>query len=146
MVHLNKTELTSSQKKELLAQLNDTLGTLRKSQTNSFLSELLGKEERVMLAKRLAAIILLQEGASLYKVSEVLKISSSTAQNLRQKLDDGGFEQTMHILGKRATVRFWKHLIKSYNLAVFSLITVELVDILSSRNITKKPFDRSKGF
>lgn len=53
-----------------------------------------------MLAKRLAAIVLLIEGMSLYKVSDTLKVSSSTAKQIKSKLDQGDFAHIINTLGK----------------------------------------------
>lgn len=56
-----------------------------------FLRELLTPTETVMLAKRLAALVMLCRGYSGYKVRMALKISPSTAACLRTKLDAGAF-------------------------------------------------------
>ena len=100
MVRLNKTQLTTDQFDALFTQLNEALGNLSTSNTNVFLSELLGKEERMMLAKRLAIIILLVEGKSLYKISDILKVSPTTAEKLKWKLEKGEFNHILIIMGK----------------------------------------------
>ena len=86
MVRLNKNALTKGQLNRLFDQLNNTLCKLSSNDTNLLLSDLLGNEEKIMLAKRLGVIILLLEGYSLYKISDVLKVSSATASKLKQDL------------------------------------------------------------
>lgn len=100
MVRLNKNQLTEQQLTALYSQMSGALGALDAKSADKFFSELLGYEERIMLAKRLAIIILLLEGASLYKIGNVLKVSSATAEKVRRELDAGKYGHTIAILGK----------------------------------------------
>lgn len=100
MVRLNSKQLPQKELDALFVQLNLTLGELSAQQTNHFLSELLGKEERIMLAKRLAVIILLIEGRSLYKVASLLKVSPTMASEVKHKLDSGAYDSIVSVLGK----------------------------------------------
>ncbi len=106
MVRLNKNLLSEGQLEKLFKQLNTTLGALSTTDTNLMLSELLGKEERIMLAKRLAAIILILEGNSLYKTAAVLKLSPATAKTIKYKIDTGEFNNLIHFLGKNKVEYF----------------------------------------
>ncbi len=56
-----------------------------------FLRELLTPTETIMMAKRLAALVMFCRGYSGYKVKTALKLSPSTAARLRARLDDGAF-------------------------------------------------------
>jgi uncharacterized protein YerC len=89
MVRLNRQELDQEQLKKLLGELSKTVAQLPTSQVDSFLSELLGAEERIMIAKRLAIIVLLLEEYSLYEIGNLLKVSPTTAGILKQKLEHG---------------------------------------------------------
>ena len=100
MVRLNKNQLTSNQLNELFVQLNSAVGKLSGSDANLFLSDLLGDEERIMIAKRLGVIILLIEGYSLYKISKILKVSTATADKLNQDLKNKKLDNLVKILGK----------------------------------------------
>jgi uncharacterized protein YerC len=100
MVRLNRNKLSQDQLEGLFQQFNKTLGKLSDQKTGYFISELLGKEERIMLAKRLAIIILLLEKKSLYRIGDILKISPTTAEKIKYKLDTGEFENIIKILGK----------------------------------------------
>ncbi len=59
----------------------------------SIIEALLTKAERIMLSKRLAAIILLENGASYYRISKLLKVSVSTAIRLNKYRNQGLFIQ-----------------------------------------------------
>lgn len=100
MVHLNKNKLTKSQEDQLFTQLGSFLGKLDKPSTQTCLKELLGKEERMMLAKRLATIILLLEAYSEYKISRILKLSPSTVNKVSENLKLGNYNSILQALGK----------------------------------------------
>lgn len=100
MVRLNKNQLTSKQFNDLFVQLNKTLSTLSAPETNLFLSDLLGTEEKIMLAKRLGIIVLLLEDYSLYKISRLLKVSPATAKKLKEELDNGKLKNLINVLNK----------------------------------------------
>ena len=57
----------------------------------SILQEVLGEEEQVMLAKRLAVIVLLLEQKSLYSIAHSLKLSPATAQRIKENFDTGQY-------------------------------------------------------
>ncbi len=98
MVHLNQNQLSAAQLNDLFAQLSNLL---QDNPTSSqCLSELLGTEERIMLAKRLAIIILLVENVSLYKISRTVKVSPATALDIKQKLADGHYQTILATFGK----------------------------------------------
>jgi len=98
MVRLNKTQLTNNQLTALFTQLSELFGKLNSNQTNLVFSELLGPEEKIMIAKRLAIIILLLEDKSLYKISKLLKVSAATAEKMKIGLESGRFEETLSVL------------------------------------------------
>ena len=106
MVRVNKAKLSNKQQTALFNQMNHVLSKLNEKQTGLFLSELLGEEERIILAKRLAVIILLLEGRSLYNISALLKISPTTADNINQKLKAGTYDQLINLLGQNKTDYF----------------------------------------
>lgn len=53
-----------------------------------------------MLAKRLAVIILLVEGRSLYSVAKMLKVSPVTAKKIKRGLERGAYDHILKVLGK----------------------------------------------
>jgi uncharacterized protein YerC len=100
MVHLNKNQLAKTQLDDLFSQLSATLGKLSASEAENFLSELLGFEERVMIAKRLSCIILIQRGISSHKASRLLKLSPSTAEKIKEQLHKGAYASVTQSLEK----------------------------------------------
>ncbi len=65
MVHLNRNLLTQQQLEMLFTQLSQLLNEKSPNETAGVLTEILGYEEKVMIAKRLVAIVLLVDGKSL---------------------------------------------------------------------------------
>lgn len=96
MVRLNKNILSTTQRQQLLSQFKQSLNT----HGASIISELLGEEEQLMVAKRLSAIVLLCEGFSMYKISQVLKLSPTTVEKIAARLEQGEYEQTLAIFSK----------------------------------------------
>jgi len=76
------------------------------------LGELLGEEEQIMLAKRFAAIAMLAEGNSLYRTGQLLDMSPSTVERLRNNMRDGAYDSLIARLkqNKQAYEDFWETL------------------------------------
>lgn len=100
MVRVNRHSLPKKELSRLFVQLDTTLGKLNKNDTSAFLSEILGAEERLTIAKRLATVVLLIEGYSQYKTAMLLKLSPTTTERIATKIEDGVFDETIRILGK----------------------------------------------
>ncbi len=95
MARVSKNELDQKLAKEIWQQLNETIGRLSGSQAGPFLEGLLGENERIMLAKRLAAIVLIHERHSDYAISITLRMSSATAGKLRRNYKDNRYEKVI---------------------------------------------------
>ncbi len=100
MVHLNRNQLSKGQLEQLFTQLSVILGKSSATSANLFLSELLGYEERVMVAKRLACLILILKGMSPYRTSIILKISPSTADTISNNLESKKYEGIIKLLSQ----------------------------------------------
>lgn len=100
MARLNKQKLTEKQLQKLFRQLSTTLSQLASNDTDRFLSDLLGPEEKIMLAKRLGIVVLLLEGYSLYKIASLLKVSPATAKHLKSKIDSGEMDCLINSIKK----------------------------------------------
>ena len=57
-------------------------------------SELLTPTEKIMLGKRLAAVSMLSQGESPYRVGKVLQLSDATTAKFKNKLEKGKFSKT----------------------------------------------------
>jgi|CXWL01.1.fsa_nt_gi uncharacterized protein YerC len=100
MVHVNRNELPKEELDALFSQFDTFLSKLNKGATSVFLGELLGREERITLAKRLTVIILLHEGISEYKVAKVLKLSPTTTGRIAKDMTQGTYRKTIALLSK----------------------------------------------
>jgi len=100
MVHLNNNNLNKRQLSDLFIQLASTIAPKDSQRANDTLTELLGTEERIMIAKRLAVVVLLIEGASQYKIGNLLKLSQSTIAHISEKLADGHYKVTLNNISK----------------------------------------------
>lgn len=106
MVRVNRNKLPKAELNKLFGQLNSFFGKLTTSNADIFLKELLGPEERLTFAKRLAAIVMLREGYSMYRVSETLKVSSSTVDRINEKIANGSYDGLLKTLSKNKTNYF----------------------------------------
>jgi uncharacterized protein YerC len=100
MVRLNKNLLTDQQFEQLFIQFIRIVDPKKSAPVGGVLREILGKEERIMIAKRLATIVLLLEGKSLYSIAHTLKISPTTAEKIKRHLDDGSYTTILSRLSK----------------------------------------------
>ncbi len=100
MVRLNKNLLTDKQLDNLFSQFSKLLNTKDQNRADDILREILGPEERIMIAKRLAIVILSVEGHSFYSISRNLKVSPATAQRIKLEVDKGRYQNILSRLGK----------------------------------------------
>lgn len=109
MTHVSKKQLDSEQLKQLFEQMNTLIAILDKKSAHYFFEELLGPEETIMLAKRLAAIVMFIEGNSSYRVWQLLKMSPSTAERIGLNYERGKYKNIEKILKSRKTdyEKFW---------------------------------------
>ena len=92
MARISKQKISGKVSNEIWSQLTETLGRLSANQSGLFINQLLGKEEQIMLAKRLAVIVLIHEQHSDYAISRSLKVSSTTVAKLRIKYKKKQFD------------------------------------------------------
>lgn len=114
MAHLSKQQLALQDLELLFNQMDKVFATLDTNNTAAFLDELLGKEEKIMIAKRLAAIAMFVEGNSSYRVWQLLKLSPSTADRIRLNYEIGKYQQIEKILtrDRKDYEQFWTTLEK----------------------------------
>lgn len=92
MSHISRKKL----RKKTFQSVEDTFFRLMSfpreaKKSRAFLADVLTPTERLMLAKRLAAIVMLCRGYSGYKIRAVLKVSPSTMTRLNRQLNEGAF-------------------------------------------------------
>jgi len=109
MAHVSKLQLKKEHLEQLFGQLNRIIGKLDHNSSEDFFSELLGKEEQIMLAKRFAAIVMLIEENSIYRISQLLLMSPSTVERIKLNLELGRYRTITLLLkkNKRGYEQFW---------------------------------------
>ena len=78
MPHLSKRELDTNVETQIHNMLEFVLGKMDKEEINIFLTSLLSKTEKTMLAKRLACAITLRENIDYKKASDIFKVTQTT--------------------------------------------------------------------
>ncbi|MDP2642035.1 MAG: Trp family transcriptional regulator [bacterium] len=101
MSHVSRKQLSNREFNEIYKSLIRSLHKLKGDSLENFFWEFLTPTEKVMLAKRLLVIILLEQGVSQYKIWKMLNVSPSTIERYGKKLDRGGFEHMRKILGTK---------------------------------------------
>ncbi len=94
-------------KKDVFIRINDQLikaiiEVNDYSKARKFFSGLLTYTEKIMLAKRLAIIILLDRGVSIYKLAKTLKMSPSTLARFEQNTEDGKYKDVVSVFKKHS--------------------------------------------
>ena len=112
MTNVSKKKLPKVEFDRLYLQLNVIIGSLNKNQSALFFTELLGPEEKVMLTKRLAAVVMFIEGNSSYRVWQLLEMSPSTAEVIRRDFETGRYDNIVMIFTKNKSDyrKFWETL------------------------------------
>ncbi len=109
MVHVSAKKIQEKTLKKLHTRFADSIATVTKrSDAVYFLEELLGEEEQLMLAKRLATIYMLAEGVSAYRIAQVLGMSTSTINSMYRIFDRNGYSTIVeNYLDKKNHAQFW---------------------------------------
>lgn len=88
MPHVSKNKLDQRVLKQILYFFQTIIADLKtKEEAASFLNSLLTNTEKIMLAKRLAIVILLTEGVSETEICNSLKTTYATVEKIRLMLD-----------------------------------------------------------
>jgi len=83
MPHVSKQLLQKEKFGEIHKQLLKVVSTLsRTGSAKIIFNELLTKTEKLMLAKRLAVIVMIDQGESIYGIENTLKVSPSTVARM----------------------------------------------------------------
>ncbi len=99
--------------------VDTTAGLKDKNLLASFINDLYSPTEKIMLAKRLAAAVLLTKGRSYTSVGRILRISSPTIAkiSLKIKYTDGGLKDVINkVLLKQSAQILWKELEEMFDL------------------------------
>lgn len=100
MARVSKRRLPEKELQGLSQQLSGVIGRLNSRQVEHFLKEFLGPEEKEVLAKRLAVVIMLHEGHSRYATAELLRMSQTTVGTIAERYKRGTYNATLTMLRK----------------------------------------------
>ena len=95
MPHISKIELDQRVNEELGKRLDSLIRDSGSQTRVNMFSELLTETEKIMLAKRIGILFLLKKGLEAGKISEILGISSSTANRFENALQSNKYRYTM---------------------------------------------------
>ena len=95
MPHLSKQKLTAEARQEIEANVTSLLSELNAKTRRLMVRELLTATERLMIAKRLTLLILLNHGVSIRKICKLLKISPSTVTRFQLHTTENRYKETL---------------------------------------------------
>ena len=101
MPHISNKKLSDKDYKNIYNQLVSIFDTAgRKLKSDMLLKEFLTDTEKIMLAKRLAVLYMLDENISKHYISEVLLVSSSTVDRISLRYEIGKHPYIRNIIKK----------------------------------------------
>lgn len=116
MPHVSRHKLSPKIEAELYEKLTSVLTAINKqSDTELFLSALLTNTEKVMLAKRLAIIVLVEEGLTDSEIAQTLHITRITIAKMRYFYEarGEGYKIAIRELEKQKKLQDFKKLLLS---------------------------------
>ncbi|MFN3693339.1 MAG: Trp family transcriptional regulator [Candidatus Paceibacteria bacterium] len=100
MTNISKFPLSKEQENELFDQLGILFSNRSADATQGLFRDLLGPEEKIMLAKRLAIIILLHKKQSLYFIAQTLHVSPATVARQQDLLEENHYGNIIACIAK----------------------------------------------
>lgn len=91
MTHVSKFKMKDRVYKRINDNFIKSFVDSGSSHTRAMLQSLLTKTERMMLAKRLAIIVMLDRDYSYYQIMKTLKVSTSTTKRLHKNLESNRY-------------------------------------------------------
>lgn len=101
MAQISKMELDAEVARYIERQLLLVLFKSRSRESMSIFSDLLTDTERLMFAKRMAAVLMLIDEQSYYRIEQVLGMSTSTSKRLHSLLSTGVFSNLEGVMKKK---------------------------------------------
>ena len=112
MPHVSKKQIKKETAQKIREHFIKTVVSLGgKNQGKVFIGEILTSTEQIMLAKRLAMLIMLADGVSSYKVCKILNLSASTSARFKKEVDGGAYPYIKSIVEKKKSKdKIWNEL------------------------------------
>jgi len=106
MPHVSKRLLEQKKFLDIHKELFKVITRLARSgKTSVALGKLFTKTEKLMLAKRLAIIVMLDQKESMYAIEHILKVSPSTVARLSLYYERGAYRELLEEIRKQYS--FW---------------------------------------
>lgn len=109
MTNISKQQLPEKEFEKLFIKFSNLFRSSSQQLTSNLFDDLLGTEEKIMLVKRLAAVVMYIEDNSSYRVWKSLHLSPSTAEKIRLDFDRGRYKHIEQIFKakKESYKDFW---------------------------------------
>jgi len=95
VTNISRHPLSIKKQSQLFQELGNIVSSLGSADVQLFLSELLGPEEQIMIAKRFSALVLLEQGYTGYKTAKVLHLSTATVNKLDSERKLGHYKHVL---------------------------------------------------
>lgn len=87
MTHVSRKKLERNKEKELISALKEVFTGLKKYEVDKIFSDLITETEEVMLAKRLAVVVMLSENAPYEDISASLNLTNQTISRIHAEVN-----------------------------------------------------------
>ncbi len=112
MPHVSKQKLDKAVSKRLWSQLLKTFQDAgKKDATSKVIINLFTYTEKIMFAKRLAVILLLDKGLPQHVISDELKVSISTVTRISLGVNRGKYDDILKVSGKMSILEILEKII-----------------------------------
>ena len=100
MTHVSKRKIESHIEKRIVDAFMGALFSTSVARGKARVHSILTPTERIMLAKRLAIITMLERDQSYYRIEQTLNVSISTIKRLHKRLLAGDFDPLCRVFGR----------------------------------------------
>ena len=110
MARISTKSLTDKERQILVRQFVSLLANKQQLHIKALITDVLSPVEQLILIKRVAAIILLDQGMSTYEVARTLKLSSSTTATYRKSIAAGRWSALLEAVRGKSfdSQKFWQ--------------------------------------
>ncbi len=112
MTRISSKALDQKLSQKLFAEFVQYITKTNRQSIIDFLETVLTRTECIMLAKRVAVIAMLHDGCSVYRIAQVLEMSTSTISGMKRKYELNQYIAITSRMGmsKKEREKFWKTL------------------------------------
>jgi len=112
MTNISKKKLNKDIQQKIYSRLTKAIaGIHTRSKSAQFIEDILTETERQMLAKRFAALFMLTQNVSSYRVHKLLNMSTTTTKRLSLELSQGKHAYITSVVKKKKDrEKFWAEL------------------------------------